>query len=204
PYQREAARRGRRRHRGADLDTTGRPKVGLILTGGGARAAYQVGVLRALTELVPPGRSPFPVICGTSAGAINAAVMAMDAGSFQRAVRRPMAGRENFHVGHVYRSDPRGALGNSARWIWAVLTGGKFMKTPVSLLDNSPLAELLRRRLDFTAIRRSIDSGDLDAFGVTCSGYTSGQSVTFFQARPGIEGWRRARRIGVPAVIGVE
>jgi NTE family protein len=172
------------------------------MTGGGARAAYQVGVLRALSELLPPDvRSPFPIICGTSAGAINAAVLAMDGGNFRHGVRRLMTVWKNFRVHHVYRADPWGAFSNSARWIWTAVTGGAFIRKPVSLLDNSPLAGLLTRHFDFSAIQRSIDAGDLEAFSVTCSGYTSGQSVTFFQGRPGLEPWQRARRIGVPMAI---
>jgi len=180
----------------------GQPKIGLILTGGGARAAYQVGVLRALTELLPAEvRTPFPIICGTSAGAINAAVLAMNAGDFRRGVRRLMAVWKNFRVHHVYRSDPWGAISNSARWIYTVLTGGAFDKRPVSLLDNAPLAVLLGRQLDFPAIQRAIDAGHLAAISVTCSGYTSGQSVTFFQGDSSLQPWQRARRIGVPMPI---
>ena len=176
-----------------------------MLTGGGARAAYQVGVLRALSELLPRQvRNPFSIICGTSAGAINAAVLAADAGNFRRAVRRLMTVWKNFHVHQVYRADPLGAARNSLRWIFTVLTGGAFARKPVSLLDNSPLVELVKRDLDFSAIERSIERGDLDAFSVTCSGYTSGQSVTFFQGRPDLQSWKRARRIGIATPITLE
>ncbi|MCC7484507.1 MAG: patatin-like phospholipase family protein [Burkholderiales bacterium] len=187
------------------MGEAGRPKVGIILTGGGARAAYQVGVLRALAEFIPPAIStPFPIICGTSAGAINAAVMAVDASSFRRGVRRLMTVWKNFHVAHVYRADPRGALSNSARWVLAVLSGGVSTARPVSLLDNAPLRALLERYLDFGGIRRAIDRGDLTAFSVTCSGYTSGQSVTFYQGREELQPWHRARRIGVPMPITID
>jgi len=184
------------------VDGSGRPKVGIIMTGGGARAAYQVGVLRALAEALPRDvRTPFPIICGTSAGAINAAVLAVDAGDFRRGVRRLMTVWKNFHVHHVYRSDPWGALSNSVRWTFTAMTAGLFSKRPVSLLDSTPLAALLERHLDFAAIHRAIEAGDLTAFSVTCSGYTSGQSVTFFQGAPGLQPWQRARRIGVPMTI---
>jgi NTE family protein len=181
----------------------GRPKIALVMTGGGARAAYQVGVLRALAELLPADvRTPFPIICGTSAGAINAAVLAMDAANFRRGVRRLTTVWKNFRAHHIYRADPWGTFANSARWIRAALTGGASDRNrPVSLLDNTPLANLLARDLDFTAIQRAIDAGHLIAFSLTCSGYTSGQSVTFFQGVPGLEPWQRARRIGVPAKI---
>ncbi|OGA52827.1 MAG: Patatin [Betaproteobacteria bacterium RIFCSPLOWO2_12_FULL_62_13] len=181
------------------------PKIALIMTGGGSRAAYQVGVLRALAELLPRGvRNPFPIICGTSAGAINAAVLAAAASNFRQGVRRLMAVWRNFQVGQVYRADPIGVIRNSSRWLFAGLTGGAFTRKPVSLLDNSPLAELLRRRLDFSAIQRCIDTGDLIAYSVTCSGYTSGQSVSFFQGQSGLQPWQRARRIGVATPITVE
>ncbi|HEY7657315.1 MAG TPA: patatin-like phospholipase family protein [Burkholderiales bacterium] len=183
----------------------GQPKVGLIMTGGGARAAYQVGVLRALTELLPAEtRTPFPIICGTSAGAINAAVLAMDAADFRRGVRRLMMVWKNFRVHHVYRADPWGAIRNSARWFSTALTGGAFSRRPVSLLDNSPLVDLLGRYLDFSAIQRAVDTGHLAAFAITCSGYTSGQSVTFFQGAAGLQPWARARRIGVPMPITLD
>jgi NTE family protein len=179
--------------------------VGLIMTGGGARAAYQVGVLRALAELLPPDVStPFSIICGTSAGAINAAVIAADSSNFRRGVRRLMTVWKNFHVHHVYRADPRGALWNSFRWLFALLRGGSAYSRPVSLLDNTPLKELLARYLDFSALQGSIDRGDLTAFSITCSGYTSGQSVTFYQGRPGLQPWQRARRIGVPMPITID
>lgn len=181
------------------------PKVALVLTGGGARAAYQVGALRGLAELIPEGASnPFPIICGTSAGAINAAALAADAADFRRAVRRLMVVWKHFQVHHVYRADPWGAFYNSARWISNVVTGGAFSRRPASLLDNSPLVALVQRYLDFSAIQRSIDAGHVAALSVTCSGYSSGQSVTFFQGKAGMQSWQRARRIGIPMTITLE
>jgi NTE family protein len=187
-------------------DGPGKPRIGLILSGGGARAAYQVGVLRALLDVLPDGgrHNPFSIICGTSAGAINAAVMAGDASDFRHGVRRLMTVWKNFHVHHVYRADPWGAFQNSARWIFTALTGGTLTRKPVSLLDNAPLATLLRRHLNFSAIQQSVDAGDLHAFSVTCSGYSSGQSVTFYQGHPDLQNWQRARRIGVQMPITLE
>ena len=168
------------------------------MTGGGARAAYQVGVLRALSELLPPGAAcPFRIICGTSAGAVNAAVLAVEAQSFSRGVRRLMSVWKNIHVEHVYRADPLGALGNSVRWLAALLSGGMLGANDLSLFDTSPLEALMMRTLDLSGIQRNIEDGHLTAFSVTCSGYTSGESVTFYEGRPGLENWRRARRIGV-------
>jgi NTE family protein len=181
-----------------------RPTTGLVLSGGGARAAYQVGVLRAIADMVPAGTpSPFQVLCGTSAGAINAAAIAADAGDFRRGVRRLVGVWKNFHAGDVYRSDVRGIAKCGARWLAAVLLGGLGKRNPISLLDNAPLADLLARHLDFTGIQRSIDCGALAALAVTASGYTSGESISFFEGSPELEGWRRSRRVGVRSELGV-
>src|SRR5258706_8257425 len=175
------------------------PRVGLVLTGGGARAAYQVGVLRALSEMLPADAPcPFPIISGTSAGAINATVLAASAGNFRRGVRQLMTVWKNFHAYQVYRADLPGMIGQTSK-----LLGGAFTGVHVSLLDNSPLARLLGT-LNYSAIQHSIDTGYLYSFSITCSGYTSGESVSFYQGVPGLEPWHRARRIGIPTQIRVE
>lgn len=178
----------------------------LILTGGGARAAYQVGVVRALSELLPRGVPiPFPIVCGTSAGSVNAAVLAVDASNFRYAVRRLVTVWKNFHVDHVYRADVYGALRNSARWIFAGFTGGqRLSRKPFSLLDNAPLRHLLSRHIDFARIQHQVDEGHLAALSITCSGYSSGQSVTFYQGHPDLKNWKRARRIGVAMPIDID
>jgi NTE family protein len=181
------------------------PRIGLILTGGGARAAYQVGFLRAVSHMLPRGTpNPFQIICGTSAGAVNAAVMAAGATDFHRAVRRLMLVWKYFHADQVYRSDVLSVISTGSKWLAAMLLGGLGRNNPTSLLDNSPLAQLLRRYLDFNGIRSSIEAGALYALSVTASGYTSGQSVSFFQGVPGLAGWQRARRIGVPEMIDID
>jgi len=185
--------------------SAGRPRLGIILSGGGARAAYQVGVLRAISDLLPrESGNPFPIICGTSAGAINAVALAADATNYRRAVLRLQAVWKNFHTEQVYRADTLGVARNSLRWIAASLSGGGRGLSPVSLLDNAPLAELLARRVDFSAIAGCIEAGDLYALAITCSGYTSGQSVCFYQGAGDIVPWRRARRVGVPMHLQLE
>jgi NTE family protein len=190
------------------MDTSERPiqpRIGLVLSGGGARAAYQVGVLRAISEMLPANvPTPFPIICGTSAGAINATVLAANARNFRQGVRQLMTVWKNFHVNHVYRSDLLGVMRNSGKWIVSALAGGLGAETPISLLDNGPLGRLISTQLDYSAIERAIGNRELYAFSITCSGYTSGESVTFYQAAPGVEPWRRARRIGVAARIRPE
>lgn len=181
------------------------PKVGLVLTGGGARAAYQVGVLRAIAEILPnAARNPFPVICGTSAGAINAASLAVSAVHFNEGVRELEAVWSNFHANQVYRSDLMGVMRNSTRCFLSLWSSDSERQQAVSLLDNSPLEVLLKHRIPFRGIQRSISSGALHALGITAWGYTSGQSVTFYQGARNVLPWKRAQRVGVPARIGVK
>jgi NTE family protein len=180
-----------------------KPKAGLVLTGGGARAAYQVGVLKAVRELLQrPERNPFPILCGTSSGAINAAMLAAFADNFGAGVGKLLEVWGNCHVHHVYRSDPLGVAKSGARWLAAMMLISR--SSPVSLLDNSPLAGLLSRSLDFGRIQQNIDQGNLYAVSITCSGYSSGQSVSFYQGGPGTEAWERTQRVGAAMPIGVE
>ncbi len=179
-------------------------KTGLILTGGGARAAYQVGVLKAVRELLPmPERNPFPIVCGSSAGAINAATLAVFADNFDAAVQNLLEVWENFRAHQVYRSDPVRTIGRSAaHWLAAMLHIPH--ASPLSLLDNGPLADLLRRNLDFGRIQENIDAGALYAVSITCSGYASAQSVSFYQGGPGVAAWERTQRIGCEMPLRVE
>ncbi|PTQ82630.1 patatin-like phospholipase family protein [Nitrosomonas ureae] len=183
----------------------GTPKVGLVLTGGGARAAYQVGVLRAIAELLPDkSRNPFPVICGTSAGAINAASIAVAANNFSEGVAQLEDVWSNFHVDQIYRSDLVGVVHNTLRCLLSLISTEYGQHNPISLLDNAPLEALLRNRFSFRTIQHCIRSGSLHALGLTAWGYTSGQSVTFYQAAREVLPWKRAQRLGVPVEIGVE
>lgn len=183
---------------------SGRSKVGLLLGGGGARAAYQVGVLKAVAEIVPEDAgNPFPVICGSSAGGINAAVVASYAARFQEGIRRLTGVWENFEVGKVFRADGWAAISRSSRWLLAMLTGGAG-GSPTSILDVSPLRSLLKRHVSFDRLDQAIELGVLRAVCVTASSYTSGRSISFYQGGPGIEDWARARRDGVATRLGID
>ncbi len=180
-------------------------RTALILTGGGARAGYQVGVLKAIRELLPePRRNPFPILCGTSAGALNAASMAVWAEDFGAGVDNLLQVWENFSAHQVYRADPAGIGVAGARWLSTLALGWLTRRAPRSLLDNAPLRRLLGDSLDFGRIAQAIESGALHSVSITCSGYSSGQSVSFFQGRAGLEGWRRSQRIGAPAAITLD
>ena len=180
-------------------------KTALVLAGGGARAAYQVGVLRAIREMLPePRTNPFPIICGTSAGAVNAGSLAVHADDFGGAVEKLLEVWRNFEPHHVYRSDWYGATVNNLRWMSGFLFGAFMKRRRSSLLDNRPLEALLSKYLDFSRIQANIDQGALDAISITCSGYTSGQSCSFFQGSESLEGWKRSMRIGIKTKLTVQ
>ena len=177
----------------------------LVLTGGGARAAYQVGVLNAIRELRGKrAGNPFPILCGTSAGAINATALAVHASDFGRAVRHIDRIWRGLHVQDVYRVDPAALLGSGMRWGSALFTGWMVRQTPRALLDNAPLQDLLGRVLEFAAIDPAIKRGDLHAVSVTASGYSTGESLAFFQGAIDILPWRRAQRLGVRSELRIE
>lgn len=178
-------------------------RAGLVLTGGGARAAYQVGVVKAVRDILGnPVKNPFPILCGTSAGAINATTLAVFADDFTRAVANLLEVWENMHCHHVYRTDAAHIIRSGARWLAAMMLISR--RNPVSLLDNAPLKEMLERNLAFERIQDHIDSGALYAVSITASGYTTGQSVSFFQGGSGLEGWERNQRIGAAVTIKLE
>jgi NTE family protein len=173
-----------------------RPTVGLVLTGGGARSAYQVGVLLALAELLPRSRNPFQVIVGTSAGAVAASVLAAEAHRWRRAVAGLERVWANFRSEQVFHVDSPHMLRAGAHWVLALMSGGLVLAPPKSMLDNSPLRGLLERHVDCSGIRRSIARGHLRAFALCATSYASGQSVAFFDGIESIHDWSRSQRIG--------
>jgi NTE family protein len=182
-----------------------RIRKALVLPGAGARGAYQVGVLKAVASLLPHNaHNPFAVVAGTSAGAINAAVLASRADHFEHGIAEMEHVWANFDASQVYRTDNLSLLKASLRWFGAIATGGVGLRVPGSLLDNAPLGGLLERDVRFPRIAKAIERGHLDALAVTASAYTSSRSVTFFQGQPAIQPWSRVRRVGRAAMIGIE
>ncbi len=177
----------------------------LVLPGAGARGAYQVGVLKAIAAILPQrAANPFSIITGTSAGAINAAVLAGHAANFERAVADMEQVWGNFAVSQVYRADDWTMLKTSLHWLAAAMFGGLGVRNPASLLDNAPLRELLTQNVRFDGIRRAIEQGHLDAIAVTASAYATARSVTFFEGRPELASWTRIRRIGRATRLAVD
>lgn len=186
------------------------PVTGLILTGGGARAAYQVGVLAAIAQLRRDAgvtANPFPIISGTSAGAINASALACHADDFDGAVDGLVHLWQGLHVENIYRADAFEAVKSGARWLsmlslgWAIARWTR--SRPRSLLDNTPLRELLGRYLDMGRIEHMLAGAHLRALALTGSSYTSGQHVTFFQTHHHIVPWLREQRMAVQTQLSL-
>jgi len=179
-------------------------KTGLILSGGGARAAYQVGVLMGIAEMVPRGtRNPFPIICGTSAGAINAAALSANAHNYRVAVKGLERVWSNITADQVYRTELYAFFLSLLRWAVSGVVSGN---TPVNsaLLDSTPLSKLINLVINFDRIEKSLQQGDLQALSISATSYGSGESIAFFQGQENIEGWQRARRIGRPTRINAQ
>ncbi|MDA1370718.1 MAG: patatin-like phospholipase family protein [Proteobacteria bacterium] len=172
-------------------------RIGLILSGGGARAAYQIGVLRAVANILPKhAPNPFHVISGTSAGALNAVSIATHAQRLRTGVRTLEYIWKNISSDQIY--DPNsGNLLSSASSVLLSMLGSKPNGNQVALLNNEPLAGLLSRVIKFDRIQRNIDAGLIDAVSVTASAYSTGESVSFYQAVKGIKDWQGPHRIGI-------
>lgn len=179
------------------------PKIGLLLPGGGARAAYQVGVLKGISEIMKMGcRSPFNVLSGTSAGAINAVALGTQSYHFSNGVRWLEALWRQLSIENVYRTDLAGISLNALRLAGSLFNANIARdERPVALLDNVPLREFLRRELNFNRLSENIRNGHIEAVCVTAMNYSEGKSVTFYQGGPEHMPWERWRRQGLPAPL---
>lgn len=182
-------------------------KLGLVLTGGGARAAYQVGFLRSLARHMPELR--IPVITGVSAGAINAVFLAAHTGALAAAADELTDLWVGLSPGRVFKIKPWNLAWTAVRWGLGLLSGGYGRSTDVrGLLDTSPLRDILEGALEdrqgrIPGIAANLESGRLESLAVTTLKYATGQSVTWVQGRD-IRGWERPQRLGVHTEIEVE
>jgi NTE family protein len=189
------------------------PLTGLILSGGGARAAYQVGVLQALSALrrecgADDGRNPFGILCGTSAGALNAAALACHADRFDEAVQRIAEVWAGFHAEQVYRADAIGVLRSGAQWLSMLSVGWVLARwrraRPKSLLDNTPLAALLAQLVPLDRLPQMLSARHVQALAVSASSYSSGEHVTFFESAASDPGYARTQRLARPTRLTVD
>ncbi|MFM2009050.1 MAG: hypothetical protein RIR02_1000 [Pseudomonadota bacterium] len=188
-------------------------KTGLFLTGGGARGAYQVGVLQAILAILsahgwPAKKNPFDIVSGTSAGAINATAFACRADNFEESVTRLVEVWRHFEVEQVYRADSFGVIRSGARWLSLLSFGWLLRKwhanPPNSLLDNGPLVTLLHRMLDLPRLDAALESGALHALAVSASSYTAGYHMTFYQSAHDIPSWNRTHRHALQQQISID
>src|SRR5688572_24451267 len=183
----------------------GRPRIALLLPGGGARSAWQVGVLKAISGWFPAGsKLPFPVVCGTSAGAINATVLAARGANFRLGTRELVRVWGGFRVGHVFRAGTLDMLRSGSHLFLALVTGGWLLPMPRALFDNTPLRALLAKNVDFAALGRSIAAGTPDSLAVTATSVSGGESVTFVQSQRPFMPWDRSGRRGVAAALDLD
>ena len=161
--------------------------------------------MRAVARILrPAGPGPFSVVCGTSAGAINAAALAVNADKFRDGVARLVRLWRDIDVADVYKADLRTVSSHGMRWLASVLTGRPGPANAASMFDNRPLRSLLRRELDAPRIAAHIASGTLRALAINATSYSTGHAVTFYQGDPALQPWQRMRRRGERATIGVD
>jgi NTE family protein len=176
----------------------------LVLSGGGARAAYQVGVLKAIAEMMPAeAPTPFPIVTGTSAGAINVTELGIHADRFRTAVTNLERVWSHFHIEQVFKADSISMVRAGMHWLFSMASGG-WLPPPQALLDNSPLRKLLSKSYDFSRIGHSIAAGHLKAIAISASGYSSARSVAFFEARSEVGAWARVQRAGQPCTLTLD
>ncbi|CUB03444.1 patatin-like phospholipase family protein [Marinomonas fungiae] len=180
-------------------------KSALLLSGGGARGAYQIGVLQAVAKLVPQHRSiPFPILCGTSAGALNAALLATCASNFNRGVRDLTYIWSNLTTDQVYQVS-RWPIASSITRSIANIFLSQRNGNQLSLMTNSPLEELLLHHLNLDDVAVSLNQRLIETLAVTAINYSNGNSTTFFQtSNPEISNWNIGRKSGVKQAIKID
>lgn len=180
-------------------------KNALVLTGGGARAAYQVGVLSAIAKFIPRNHGiPFPILCGTSAGAINTTALGCYASCFNLGVKKLEWIWKNLDTAKIYHNDSKGVFGHIGKGMLASFQADYANKLPRSLLNNAPLRNLLNSVMNFKRIDNNILHGYLSALSVTASSYSNGNSISFYQAEENILSWDRAKRCGQSTQLNSE
>lgn len=181
-----------------------RKRTAIVLSGGGARAAYQVGVLKALTELIPTEEPPFDIIVGTSAGGVCAAVLAAHARDWRDGVRRLEHVWGNFQIEQVFEADTAAMLRAGAKWSLSAISSGRLASAPDALFDNSPLRRLLTEKIDWARIGDNVRTGALHALALTATSYVGGQHRIFFEAESAVEDWQGVRRIGTRTPLNLD
>ncbi|HTV65850.1 MAG TPA: patatin-like phospholipase family protein [Bryocella sp.] len=181
--------------------------LGLAMTGGGARGAYQAGVLKRIGEIprIQSRGNPFPIIGGASAGAVNGAALAVGANEFSNATRLAAELWASLKPSDVFRCDLVSQAHNSLIWLLDLSFGGMMGGGNArSLLDATPLRRFLNARLDCGRIQENIRRGHLYALAISATNYNSGMSYLFIQGKRGHPIWNRSRRVTLATKITVD
>ncbi|MDP5031219.1 patatin-like phospholipase family protein [Paraglaciecola sp.] len=177
-------------------------KTALVLSGGGARGAYQVGVLKAIAEILPrSSTNPFQIVCGTSSGAINAAKVATEADNFFQAVTGLEHLWSNLTSDQIHQVGYYDIIKSSVKIVLSFFHSGIAQGKPLSLFNNRPLFNMLKRNIDIARLDKMIKEERIHALSISALGYTSGQNISFFQGHESLHFWKRSRRIGAKTVL---
>lgn len=181
--------------------------IGLVMTGGGARGAYQAGILKRIGELkqVQTGGNPFPIIGASSAGAVNGAALAAGSDDFALATKVLAGLWSDLKPSDIFRCDIVSQARNSLTWILDLSFGGILGGGNARcLLDATPLRRFLNRHLDCERISDNIKRGHLYALAISATNYNSGKSYLFIQGKKGHPTWNRVRLVTVASKITVD
>jgi NTE family protein len=190
-----------------DVPRSDRPgELALVMSGGGARAAYQVGFLAWLARRFPSLH--VPILTGVSAGAINAAILSTCSGGFAARVEALVEHWRALEVKHVFKVGPLGLFSNVARWGLGLVSGGRVKPRRGGMVDTRPLRAYLQEILSapegvLVGIEENLRRGALRAVAITTSSYTTGQSITWVQGR-GVTHWERAQRKSLGCALTVD
>ena len=177
-------------------------KTALVLSGGGARGAYQVGVLKAIAELLPRSKvNPFQIVCGTSSGAINAAKVATEADDFHNAVKDLEDIWSNLTSNQIHQVGYLDIFKSILKILMSFFHSGIAKGQSLSVFNNQPLHNLLKRNIDIARLDRMINQAHIHALSISALGYSSGQNINFFQGHESLQFWRRSRRIGAKTIL---
>lgn len=171
-------------------------RTGIVLSGGGARGAYQVGVLKAISRMTGNSALPFPIVSGISVGSINAAALAVEPFHFGITIRRLERLWKSLSCDQVFDTNMTAVSSRVSHWVGSLALRRMGVPAPKSLLNNAPLRALLKRELDMRALHRGLNTEAVEALAITASSWSTGQSVTFFEGLPDIDTWHRTRRAG--------
>lgn len=180
-------------------------KVGLVLTGGGARAAYQVGVLRAISDIIKVEKNPFAIITGLSAGAINGSWLASRCESFDNATQSMWNTWATITADQIYNTDTISLMRIALRWIKDRGLGGLQKYSQINyLLDTSPLDRFIRRHINFDHLNQLIETNELYGFSIIAVDYNTGRSTAFYNGNKQIQDWKKFNRISIRTKISPE